>query len=396
MTDSKRIKLESCKISAAVHDLKPSGIRRFFDIVSTMKDIISLGIGEPDFMTPWNIRESAIYSLERGQTMYTSNKGMQSLREEIALYYKNHYNLDYDPESEILITVGVSEALDLALRAIINPGDEIILPNPHYVAYPACAILAGGIPSYIPLFESNNFKIDPGDLKEKITSNTKALLFGYPANPTGSIMSYKELTDIAEIVKQKDILVISDEIYERLVYETNPICFAGVPGMRDSTVVLGGFSKTYAMTGWRVGYALARHEIIDAMTKIHQYTMLCAPIMAQNAALCALQEGENDVNVMVAEYNYRRKFMYKKLNEIGLPCSEPLGAFYCFPSVKNTGMSSEEFATKLLYEEKVAVVPGDAFGEYGEGYIRCCYATSLNEIEEAIGRIRNFINKHSK
>jgi aminotransferase len=264
------------------------------------------------------------------------------------------------------------------------------------VAYPACALLAGAIPSYIPLYESSNFKIDPNILKEKITSNTKALLFGFPANPTGSIMSYKELTDIANIVKQKDILVISDEIYERLVYETDPICFAGIPGMRDSTVVLGGFSKTYAMTGWRVGYALARREIIDAMTKIHQYTMLCAPIMAQNAALCALQEGENDVNSMVSEYNYRRRFMYTKMNEIGLPCSKPMGAFYCFPSVKNTGMSSEEFATKLLYEEKVAVVPGDAFGEYGEGYIRCCYATSLTEIEEAIGRMRNFINKHSK
>jgi aminotransferase len=396
MSDSKQSKIKSCKVSSTVKDLKPSGIRKFFDIVSTMKDIISLGIGEPDFITPWNIRESAIYSLERGQTMYTSNKGMQSLREEIALYYKNHYNLDYDPENEILITVGVSEALDLALRAIINPGDEIIIPDPHYVAYPACAILAGARPAYLPVHEENDFKINPDDLKDKINNNTKAVLFGYPANPTGSVMSYKELTAIADIVKQKDLLVISDEIYERLVYDTEPICFAQIPGMKDSSIILGGFSKSYAMTGWRVGYALARQEIIDAMTKIHQYTMLCAPIMAQTAALCALKEGENDVKSMVADYNYRRKFMFNKLNEIGLPCSEPRGAFYCFPSVKETGLTSEEFATQLIYEEKVAVVPGDAFGEYGEGYIRCCYATSLDEIEEAIGRMSNFIKNHRK
>jgi aminotransferase len=396
MSNSKRSKIENCKVSTTVKDLKPSGIRKFFDIVSTMKDIISLGIGEPDFITPWNIRESAIYSLERGQTMYTSNKGMQSLREEIALYYKTHYNLEYNPENEILITVGVSEALDLALRAVINPGDEIILPNPHYVAYPACAILAGGKPVYIRLTEDNGFKINPDELADKINSNTKAILFGYPANPTGAVMPREELADIANIVKQKDIIAISDEIYERLVYDTEPICFGSFPGMKESAIILGGFSKTYAMTGWRVGYALARHEIIDAMTKIHQYTMLCAPIMAQTAALCALQEGENDVKSMVAEYNYRRNFMYKKFNEIGLPCPEPKGAFYCFPSIKNTGLSSDEFATQLLFEEKVAVVPGDAFGEYGEGYIRCCYATSLNEIEDAIGRIGNFIKNHSK
>jgi aminotransferase len=396
MSCSKRVKIENCKVSTAVKDLKPSGIRKFFDIVATMDDIISLGIGEPDFITPWNIRESAIYSLEKGQTMYTSNKGMQNLREEISIYYKKHYDLDYNPDTEILITVGVSEALDLALRAIINPGDEIIIPDPHYVAYPACALLAGGKPEYIPVYESNSFKINSDELKERIHSNTKAILFGYPSNPTGSVMSYEELLTVAGIVKQKDILVISDEIYERLVYDTKPICFASLPGMWDSTIVLGGFSKTYAMTGWRIGYALARPEIIDAMTKIHQYTMLCAPIMAQTAALCALKEGENDVKNMVSEYNYRRKFMYKKFNEIGLSCSEPKGAFYCFPSIKGTGLTSEEFATRLLFEEKVAVVPGDAFGEYGEGYIRCCYATSLNEIEEAIERVSHFINNLSK
>jgi aminotransferase len=396
MSCSKRVKIENCKVSTAVKDLKPSGIRKFFDIVATMDDIISLGIGEPDFITPWNIRESAIYSLEKGQTMYTSNKGMQNLREEISIYYKKRYDLDYNPDTEILITVGVSEALDLALRAIINPGDEIIIPDPHYVAYPACALLAGGKPEYIPVYESNSFKINSDELKERIHSNTKAILFGYPSNPTGSVMSYEELLTVAGIVKQKDILVISDEIYERLVYDTKPICFASLPGMWDSTIVLGGFSKTYAMTGWRIGYALARPEIIDAMTKIHQYTMLCAPIMAQTAALCALKEGENDVKNMVSEYNYRRKFMYKKFNEIGLSCSEPKGAFYCFPSIKGTGLTSEEFATRLLFEEKVAVVPGDAFGEYGEGYIRCCYATSLNEIEEAIERMSHFINNLSK
>lgn len=396
MDTIKKIETYNCKISHTVRDLRPSGIRKFFDIVSTMKEIISLGIGEPDFITPWNIRESAIYSLEKGQTMYTSNKGLKNLRDEIANYYKTYHNLNYDPESEILITVGVSEALDLALRAIINPGDEVIIPDPCYVAYPACTILAGGQTVNIPLSADNNFEIDPDNLMQYVSEKTKAILFGYPSNPTGSIMSVEAMKKIAEIAKRKDIIIISDEIYERLVYDTQPVCFASMHGIKNSTIILGGFSKAFAMTGWRIGYALARAEIIDAMTKIHQYTMLCAPIMGQIAATCALKECIEEANTMVSEYNFRRKYLYKKLNEIGLQCNEPQGAFYCFPSIKGTGLSSEEFATQLLYEQKVAVVPGDAFGKNGEGYIRCCYATSLQDIEEAITRIANFIRSRNR
>jgi aminotransferase len=383
-------------ISQKVATLPPSGIRKFFDLLSSMEDVISLGIGEPDFVTPWHIREAGIYSLERGYTMYTSNSGMPELRQELARYLDLQYGVTYHPEHEILITAGSSEGLDLVLRAIVNPGDEVIIPDPCYVAYPADITLAGGMPVPVPTNQKNNFIVRATDIEDRITSKTKAILIGYPANPTGAVMSKKEAHAIAELSKKHDLLVISDEIYARLVYGVEHTCFPSLPEMKTRTILASGFSKSHAMTGWRIGYVAADRRFIQALTKIHQYTMLCAPTMAQMAAIEALKNGETDVENMVQEYDRRRRFMVKRLNEIGLPCFEPRGAFFAFPSIKATGMNSEEFAERLLLEQKVAVVPGLAFGSSGEGFVRCCYATSLPNIEEALRRIDRFLRKSSR
>jgi aminotransferase len=376
--------------------IAPSGIRKFFDLLSGMEGVISLGVGEPDYTTPLHIREAAIHSIEKGMTMYTSNSGMPELRQELSRFLDKKYGLKYDPFSEMLITVGVSEALDLAMRAILNPGDEVIMADPHYVAYDASVMLAEGVPVLVPTYESNKFEITAADIESRITKRTKAILLGYPANPTGAVLERKQLEQIAGVARRRKLLVISDEIYSRLVYGVEHTCFAALPGMKEQTVFLSGFSKAYAMTGWRVGYAVGNKAIIAAMTKIHQYTIMSAPTAAQVAAIEALKSGENDVLEMVADYDRRRKFIVKGLREIGLPCFEPRGAFYAFPSIKDTGMTSEEFSEKLLMEEKVAVVHGTAFGPSGEGYIRCCYATSLADIEEALVRMQRFIEKHHK
>jgi len=383
-------------VSERANRIAPSGIRKFFDLLSGMEGVISLGIGEPDYTTPWHIREAAIYSLEKGQTMYTSNSGTPELRIELSRFLEKKYSLVYDPFGEMLITVGVSEALDLAMRAILNPGDEVIMADPHYVAYDASVQLAEGVPVLVPTFESNNFEITASDIEARITPKTKAILLGYPANPTGAVLEREKLFRIADVARKYNLLVISDEIYSRLVYGVEHTCFATIPGMKEQTVFLSGFSKAYAMTGWRCGYAVGNKAIIAAMTKIHQYTIMSAPTMAQYAALEALKSGEADVLEMVADYNNRRKFIVKGLNEIGLPCFEPKGAFYAFPSIKSTGMNSEEFSEKLLVEEKVAVVHGTAFGPSGEGYVRCCYATSIADIEEALVRMKRFVERHRK
>jgi len=382
--------------SQQVNQLAPSGIRRFFDLLASMEGVISLGVGEPDFATPWHIREAAIYSLEKGYTMYTSNLGMPELRQELSRHLKDKYKLDYDPDSELLITVGVSEGLDLTMRAILDPGDEVIMPDPCYVSYNPCVALAGGRPIMVPTNQENNFEISAADIEARVSDKTKAILIGYPANPTGAVMPREKLAQIAEVARRHHLLVVSDEIYARLVYGVEHTCFATLPQMKENTILLGGFSKAYAMTGWRIGYAAASKEVIAAMTKIHQYTMLCAPIMAQVAAIEALKSGEDSVVEMVEDYNRRRLVIVKGLNKIGLPCFEPKGAFYAFPLIKSTGMTSEEFAEKLLIEEKVAAVPGTAFGQCGEGYIRCCYATSLADIEEALARMGRFVGKHKK
>ncbi len=381
-------------ISERVNQLSPSGIRKFFDLLASMEGVISLGVGEPDFATPWHISESAIYSLEKGYTMYTSNSGMPELRQELSRYLKDSCNLAYDPNDELLVTVGVSEGLDLAMRAILNSGDEVILPDPCYVSYESCVILAGGTPVKVPTNQENNFEISATDIEARITDKTKAILIGYPANPTGAVMSRGKLSQIAEVARRHRLSVVSDEIYARLVYGVEHTCFASL--LKEDTILLSGFSKAYAMTGWRIGYAAASREIIAAMTKIHQYTMMCAPTMAQVAAIEALRTGEPDVLEMLEDYNRRRQVIVKGLNKIGLTCFEPRGAFYAFPSIVGTGMTSGEFAEKLLVEEKVAVVPGSAFGQCGEGYVRCCYATSLADIEEALSRIKRFVGKHRK
>ena len=381
-------------ISSPVSRISPSGIRKFFDLLASIDGVISLGVGEPDFATPWPLCESAIRSLEKGYTMYTSNLGMPELRERLSQYLEDTYNLKYDPASELLITVGVSEALDLTMRAILDAGDEVIMPDPHYVSYDACVILAGGIPVMVPTSEENDFEVSAADIEARITDKTKAILLGYPANPTGAVMPRGKLEAIVEVAQRHQLLVISDEIYARLIYGVEHTCLATLSGMKESTILLGGFSKSYAMTGWRIGYAAASKDIIGAMTKIHQYTIMSAPTMGQVAAIEALKSGEDSVISMVEEYNRRRLVIVGGLNEIGLPCFEPRGAFYAFPSIKCTGMNSEEFAEKLLIEEKVAVVPGIAFGQCGEGHVRCCYATSLGEIEEALSRMKRFVDKY--
>ncbi len=394
MSTDRRSQRRKHHIAQRVNQLSPSGIRRFFDLLASVEGVISLGVGEPDFATPWHICETAISSLGKGYTMYTSNLGMPELRQELSRHLKDNYNLEYDPNSELLITVGVSEALDLAMRAIINPRDEVIMPDPCYVSYNPCVVLAGGIPIMVPANQENNFEISASDIETRITHQTKAILIGYPANPTGAVMTRDKLAQIAEVARRHRLLVISDEIYAKLVYGAKHACFATLPEMKEATILLGGFSKTYAMTGWRIGYAAAPREIIAAMTKIHQYTIMCAPTMAQVAAIEALKSGEESAAEMVEEYDRRRLIIVKGLNDIGLPCFEPKGAFYAFPSIKSTGMTSEEFAENLLVEEKVAVVPGSAFGQCGEGYVRCCYATSLADIEEALSRMERFVAKH--
>jgi aminotransferase len=379
-----------------INQLAPSGIRKFFDLLASIEGVISLGVGEPDFATPWHISEQAIFSLEKGYTMYTSNLGVPELRQELSRYLKDNYNLAYDPDGELLITVGVSEGLDLVMRAILDQGEEVIMPDPCYVSYNPCVALAGGTPVMVPTNQENDFEVSASDIEARVTDKTKAILIGYPANPTGAVMRRDKLQQIAEVAQRHHLLVISDEIYAKLVYGVDHTCFATLPGMKENTVLLGGFSKAYAMTGWRIGYAASSKDIIAAMTKIHQYTIMCAPTMAQVAGIEALRTGEPSVVEMVEEYNRRRQVIVKGLNNIGLPCFEPKGAFYAFPSIKGTGMTSEEFAEKLLVEEKVAVVPGPAFGQCGEGYVRCCYATSLADIEEALSRMKRFVARHKK
>jgi len=381
-------------ISGRVASVPPSGIRRFFDIAATMPDIISLGIGEPDFVTPLPIRRTGIASLERGETHYTSNAGLLELREAVADYLAERYGVAYNPEREVLITVGVSEGLYLALTAVVNPGDEVLVPEPCFVAYKPEVLLAGGVPVPIPTYVEDRFQVTAARLKEAITSRTKALLLGYPNNPTGAVMSREQLAEVAELAKEYNLVVISDELYDQLVYDVEHVCFASLPGMWERTILLQGFSKAYAMTGWRIGYAAAPAELMEAMYKVHQYTIMCAPTTAQVAALSALQDGDDAVAEMVAAYDERRRRIVGGLNEIGLDCFEPQGAFYAFPSIARTGMSSEEFSERLLREEGVAVIPGNVFGECGQGYIRCSYATSLENIEEALRRMERFLKRH--
>ncbi len=384
------------KISQRVEKLPPSGIRAFFDLVLEMKDVISLGVGEPDFVTPWNIREKAIYSLEQGFTSYTSNKGLLELRQKIAIFLKHRYGLDYDPEEEILITVGVSEALDLAVRAILNPGDGALIPEPSYVSYYAVSYLAGGNPVYLHTSKETDFKITAAQLNSAVKRNTQALILNYPSNPTGASYTKKELEGIAKVVARKNLWVISDEVYDELTYDFKHTPFASLKGMRNKTIYLNGFSKSYAMTGFRVGYACGPREIIQAMTKIHQYTMLCASIMSQLAACEALKNGLKSVEEMKREYKRRRDFIVDGLNKLGLVCFKPQGAFYVFPSIKKTKLSSMEFAQKLLKQQKVAVVPGTAFGPSGEGCIRISYASSFDNIKEALSRIATFLKSCRK
>ncbi len=383
-------------LSDKVTALKPSGIRKFFDIVNEMKDAISLGVGEPDFDTPWHIRDEGIYALERGRTFYTSNAGLKDLREEIANYLKRTQGIHYNPDNEILVTVGGSEAIDIGLRAIINPGDEVIIPQPSYVSYEPCAILAGAKPVIIELKAENEFRLKPDELLNAITDKTKILILPYPNNPTGAIMEKEDLEAVARIIKEKDILVMSDEIYAALTYKGKHVSIASLDGMKERTILINGFSKAYAMTGWRLGFACAPKEITAQMTKIHQYAIMCAPTTSQYAAVSALRNGDNDVEMMRQSYNQRRRFLLNAFKEMGLECFEPYGAFYVFPCIKEFNMTSEEFATKLLMEEKVAVVPGTAFGECGEGFVRISYAYSLENLKEALSRIENFIKKHRK
>ncbi len=379
------------KPAKVVGEIPPSGIRVFFDLVLGMKDIISLGVGEPDFVTPWNVRESAIFALEEGFTSYTSNKGLIELRREIAKSLKHKHALDYDPEEEILITVGVSEAFDLALRAIINRGDEILVPEPAYVSYKPITTLCGGKPVSINTSPDKNFKITPSDIVKQCNRNTRALILNYPNNPTGASYSKKELKAISDVVIKKNLIMISDEIYCDLTYDFEHTPFPTLPKMKERTIYLNGFSKSYAMTGWRIGYACGPKELIGAMTKIHQYTMLCASVMSQMAAMEALKRGALSVQEMKREYKRRRSFVIYRLNEIGLPCHTPEGAFYAFPSIKNTGLSSLEFSKALLKKEKVAVVPGTAFGSLGEGYLRISYASNMDKLKEALLRIERFV-----
>ncbi len=381
-------------LSKKVIDIKPSGIRKFFDIVSEMKDAISLGVGEPDFDTPWHIRDEGIYSLEKGRTFYTSNSGLKELRVEIANYMKRSQNLDYNPLSEILITVGGSEAIDLMFRAMINEGDEVLIPQPSYVSYEPCAVLADAKPVIINLKNENQFRLTAKELEAAITEKTKILVLPYPNNPTGAVMEQADLEAIAEVILKHDLYVLSDEIYGELTYTGNPhISIASLPGMKERTVVVNGFSKAYAMTGWRLGYCCGPKALMEQMVKIHQFAIMCAPTTSQYAAVEALKNGDDDVRMMRESYNERRHFVLHMLDKMGLPCFEPLGAFYVFPCIKEFGMSSDAFATALLKEEKVAIVPGTAFGDSGEGYLRISYAYSIENLRLALSRLEKFVTK---
>lgn len=381
-------------ISQHVQALPASGIRKFFDLLASMDDIISLGVGEPDFVTPEGIRQAAIRSIEDGYTHYTSNFGLLELRQAIAHHLFRRYGVEYDPATEVIVTTGVSEALNVAMQALIDAGDEVLCADPSYVAYLPSVMLAGGSFIPVPTSAAHDFKVLAKDLEERITPRTKAILIGYPSNPTGAVMERDDLLAVAEVVERHNLFVISDEIYDRLVYGVEHTCFASLPGMRDRTLLMGGFSKAYAMTGWRLAYTCARVDVTEAMMRVHQYIMMSAPTASQYAALEALRNGEEDVRGMVAEYDRRRQLTLRELNAMGLACFEPRGAFYCFPSVRTTGLSDEAFSEGLLMEEKVAVVPGSAFGQFGVGHVRICYAESYEVLEEALRRMRRFVERH--
>ena len=381
-------------LSSKVTAIKPSGIRKFFDIVNDMEGAISLGVGEPDFDTPWHIREEGIYSLESGRTHYTSNAGMKELKEEICNYLKRRFDVEYNPKDEVMVTIGGSEAIDVALRAMVDPGDEVLIPQPSYVSYEPCAVLADAVPVFINLKEENQFRLTKEELLAAITPKTKILILPFPNNPSVSILTRSDLEDIAEVVREHDLFVISDEIYAELTYGSEGhVTIASMPGMKERTVLINGFSKAYAMTGWRLGYACAPAEIMKQMIKIHQFAIMCAPTTSQEAGVEALRNGDHDVAVMKEEYDQRRRFLLHSLREMGLECFEPLGAFYVFPNIKKFGMTSDEFATRLLYEEKLAVVPGTAFGDCGEGFLRISYAYSLENLKKALERLKRFVQK---
>ena len=380
-------------LSERIVDIPFSGIRKFFDIAAEMKDVISLGVGEPDFDTPWHIREEGIYSLEKGRTAYTSNAGLKELKMEIAKYLERRFQVSYDYDREMMITVGGSEAIDMALRAMLDPGDEVLIPQPSYVSYMPCTVLANGRPVIINLKEENDFRLTAQELEEAITPKTKILVLPFPNNPTGAIMERKDLEAVAKVVIEHDLYVISDEIYAELTYLDNHVTIASLPGMRERTVLINGFSKAYSMTGWRLGYACAPAEILEQMLKIHQYAIMCAPTTSQYAAVEAVRNGDADVKEMREEYNGRRRYLVKRLRDMGLSCFEPYGAFYAFPCIKKFNMSSDEFATRMLQEEKVVVVPGTAFGDCGEGFLRISYAYSLHKLKEALDRMEGFVEK---
>ena len=379
-------------INENIKSVQPSGIRKFFDLCAGSKDIISLGVGEPDFVSPWTIREACVYSLEKGYTMYTSNYGLPELRYEIVKYMYERFGVQYNETTDVIVTVGASEAIDMALRTLITPGDEVLIPEPCYVSYQACTLMSHGVPVGIPTSEENGFRLTPEDIEKHITPKSKVLILSFPNNPTGAAMDRDEMTALAEVAIKHDLIVISDEIYCELSYEKEPVSMASIPGMKDRTIVVSGLSKAFAMTGWRIGFLCCHKDFIDQMIKIHQYTILCAPIMGQKAAIEAFQNGRKEIDKMRMEYDHRRRFIVERTKEIGIDMVTPQGAFYVFPSIKKFGMTSDEFATKLLQEKKVAAVPGTAFGECGEGFLRCSYATSMKNIVEAFKRIEDFVN----
>lgn len=383
-------------LSEKIVDIKPSGIRKFFDVVKTIDGAISLGVGEPDFDTPWHIRDEGIYSLEKGRTFYTSNSGLLELKVEICNYLKRRQNVEYEPNKQVLVTVGGSEAIDLAIRAMVDPGDEVLIPQPSYVSYEPCAILAGAKPVIIELKEENEFRLTAQEILDNVTDKTKILVLPFPNNPTGAIMEKADLEAIAKVIIEKDLYVISDEIYSELSYRDKHVSIVEIPGMYERTILINGFSKAYAMTGWRLGYACGPEIIIEQMTKIHQFAIMCAPTTSQYAAVEALKNGDDDVKMMRDQYNQRRRYLIHELRDMGLPCFEPFGAFYIFPCIKKFGMTSDEFATKLLQEEKLAVVPGNAFGDCGEGFLRISYAYSLDDLKKAMERLRRFIDRLEK
>lgn len=381
-------------INRTVRDLPPSGIRRFFNLAAEMEDVISLGVGEPDFLTPWNIREEAIYTLEKGRTIYTANAGLMELRREISRYLQRKYHLEYDPATQILVTVGGSEAIDLALRSIVEPGDEVLIPEPSFVAYKPCAVMAGGKAVPVPLRGENGFKLTVEDLESLVNERSKVLIFPYPGNPTGATMHEEDMRALCEWICQKDLFVISDEIYSELTYDGDHVSIASMPGMSERTLVINGFSKAFSMTGWRLGYGAGPKDLLEQMTKVHQFAIMCAPTTSQYAAIEALRNCDRAVEEMRQEYNRRRRLVVASLREMGLSCNDPGGAFYVFPSIQSTGMTSEAFCQDLLHHKKIAVVPGDAFGASGEGYVRISYAYSVEQLRLALGRIAEYMQEH--